>query len=106
MKNKLEESNEQKKCKCNREKEFVFFYDVAPKYFTLMTSWQQQLKNYTATKYACRCELQQMMTEQMMTDDCVMECFRFGRKLEQYTYACSFESTVISIIPTESNAPV
>lgn len=67
-----------------------------------MTSWQQQLKNYTATEYACRCELQQMM----MTDDCVMECFRFGRKLEQYTYACSFESTVIFTIPTESNAPV
>lgn len=62
-----------------------------------MTSWQQQQKNYTATVYACRCELQQWWLNKWWLMTVLWNVF-IRKKIRTNTYACFTESTVIFTI--------
>lgn len=66
-----------------------FSFLMSHRIFTLMTSWQAAIWKKREKKTTQRLNtlvvvnFNKWWLKRMMTDDCVMECFRFGRKLEQ-----------------------
>lgn len=61
------------------ERKNSFSFMMSHRIFTVMTSWQAAVeKLHQRPNTLVVVNFNKLMTEQMMTDDCVMECFRFG----------------------------